>query len=607
MKLHIPEQLPTDKNDSFNHPRKVKKWLGELKQANMGEFTRQIYNGLMQMNRQAMPAKYRFESIEMLREPVRYIFTQLHKHFINRTLPLPEKSLKIIHLNQALLSEMAIGYKIMIFESANDINKIDSKSLVISCERAMHYMGELLLRSGQIYADIPKGYWWDMHRIYALALNNKLHQKSVKDAEIPQKAVTVEDYYKHIMMFSLARPHALRQSDADRVFKAMPEWIKHVNISAKPLPAKLNRYYCSRLDSDLPPNCFSEEDLKDVKQICTIETLGLVAHLRKMISDNDSFYGSVAIGDQVSQETLRTLVTSWSMCAKRRFSRANRNGDIRVAIGLTPIHEKLTTDAAPPKPAMKRPGKMFSLESISDNVRAKGDVFNKEDPAFFITHPNLKATKDTSGGNWDMVAKGRALTDSYARELQSDDLDSLNTEAPDLHWVISNVSAGGYCLHWNSNSTSRAQVGEIIAIREREPDMTYQWRVGVIRWMQYTQEHGLEIGVQVLSPKVIACTVQRAERKNEAPFKCLMLPGIKPIQQPSTLLLPAHAFRKDNQLKMHVYDRDIEIKLGTIREHTGSFTQFQFSQLNENDKGNDGGNNKKSSGSDDFDSIWSSL
>ena len=113
MKLHIPEQLPADKNDTFNHPRKVKKWLGELKQANMGDFTRQVYNGLMQMNRQAMPAKYRIESLELLRPAVRHIFVQLHKHFVNRTLPLPDKSLKIIHLNQALLSEMTIGYKIM--------------------------------------------------------------------------------------------------------------------------------------------------------------------------------------------------------------------------------------------------------------------------------------------------------------------------------------------------------------------------------------------------------------------------------------------------------------------------------------------------------------
>ncbi|MDH5571388.1 MAG: hypothetical protein OEY89_06455, partial [Gammaproteobacteria bacterium] len=223
---------------------------------------------------------------------------------------------------------------------------------------------------------------------------------------------------------------------------------------------------------------------------------------------------------------------------------------------------------------------------------------------------NMKAHKDSSAGAWDMVAKGRTLTESYARELQEqdDDIGELNKEAPDLHWVISNVSAGGYCLQWNANTASKAQVGELIGIREREPDHSYQWRAGVLRWMQYANETGLEIGVQVLSPKVIACTVRRTERANETPFNCLMLPGIKPIQQPSTLLLPAHAFKKGDKLSIHVYDRDMEIQLGTIREHTGSFTQFQFSQINEKTEPEKESNGSTpSSDPNDFDSIWSSL
>ena len=89
-----------------------------------------------------------------------------------------------------------------------------------------------------------------------------------------------------------------------------------------------------------------------------------------------------------------------------------------------------------------------------------------------------------------------------------------------------------------------------------------------------------------------------------------MLPGIKPIQQPSTLLLPAHAFRKGGMLNIHVYERDMEIKLGTIREHTGSFTQFQFSQSNkdkDHSNNDDEGKNDSSSNPEDFNSIWSSL
>ena len=610
MKLYIPEQTPPGKDDFPNHPRKVKKWLDGLKKANMGDYTREIYNGILHLNRQAMSARYRIENMELMRDAARYIFSQLHKHFINRTLPLPEKSMKIVSLNQALLSEMANGYKIIVFEASNDLGKVDGKTLLIAAERALHYLSELALRCSQVYSEYPKGTWWDIHHIYSYAEMKKLHQKSIKDPEALTRTVSIENLYKQILLFSLSRPNALRQSDAERVYRAMPEWASHTHLTTRPANDKNNRYYCAMLDSDSPPNCISEDDLKKISNFRCIETGKLVTHLRKQIIDDDSIESAVTIGDQVSQETLRSLVASWNLCAKRRFSRAERHDDIKVAIGLTPIFEAIQSDATPPKSkAKKRPASMFSLEAIPDSSRAEKEIFDRKQNTFFITEPNMKSEPEKSATAWDMVAKGRTLTESYAQELAARDAEfgELNKEAPDLHWRISNVSAGGYCLHWASTSTSRAQVGELIGIRELEPDHTYHWRIGVIRWMQYSNEHGLEIGVQVLSPKVIPCQVQRKERKNEPPFNCLMLPGIKPIQQPSTLLLPAYAFRRGNKLNIQVYERDMEIKLGTIREHTGSFTQFQFAQMDGDDINEKEKNDKDSKNPDNFDSIWSSL
>ncbi|MCW8855658.1 MAG: hypothetical protein OQK76_10535 [Gammaproteobacteria bacterium] len=616
MKLHIPEQIPPTEDDFPNHPRKVKKWLAELKQANMGDFAREIYNGLLQLNRQAMPAKYRFENMEQLRPAARYIFNQLQKHFVNRTLPLPEKSMKIINLNQALLNEMTVGYKIIIFESANDLGKVDSKHLLLSCERSLHYFSELLLRFSQVYSEYPKGTWWDIHRIYGYAEQKDFHTKKISDTELNSKNITIENYYKQILLFSLARPNALRQSDAERVYKTLPEWVDFSTLSRKLKANNMNRYFCSKLDSDQPPTCISENETGDSKLLRNIELDKLVNQLRKQINNSESFGTQISIGDKVSQETLRTLVSSWSLCAARRFSRGHRESNIKASIGLNSIFTELTKSPEPvetkSKPA-KKPGAMFSLESIPENMRTKSEVFDNQDPSFFITHPNLKAEKESSASAWDMVAKGRTLTESYVNELQAqdDEFSTLDKDAPDLHWQISNVSAGGYCLCWNSKTTSRAQVGELIGIREKEPDHTYQWRVGVIRWMQFTQKNGLEIGIQVLAPKLIPCKINRSHRKKEDPFDGLMLPGIKPIQQPSTILVPAHAFKKDDVLNIKIHDRDMEIKLGMIREHTGSFTQFQFSQISNTPEPDDNGGNenkKESSGKpDDFNSIWSSL
>lgn len=622
MKLHIPNQTAPVKGAFPNHPRKVRKWLAQLPRASMGDMTRQIYNSLVDLNRQDMPPKYRIENMELLREPVLLILDHLHKQFINRSLPLPEKSLKIINLNQALLREISHGYKIMLFEVANGIAKLDEKNLMLAAHRAITTTADLILRASQIYADVPRGSWWDMHHIYQFICQKELQSKNVKLLEKEKIKSSIEQAYKKLILFSLSRPHALRHSETERVFKQLDEWNLQVSLTAVPDPAEQARCFGVKIKSDNPPGCYNSEDYQADPQFIAIDTTRLVNTVRELSSDKSKGYDTVSTNDGLTQETLRTLANSWSICAKRRFSRSEKHGDIAASIGLHSIYTSIYDELNPAEiePPSEAP---FTLESIESDIDY--DRADNYDPSL-ITHPNFNKSMHNLPDAWDMVASGNVLTDTFIGELKAREQQSyaLNKQDEDLYWEVVNISAGGYCLHWNSDTTSKAQVGELIGIREKEPDHTYQWRAGIIRWMQYTQGHGLDIGVQVLSPKVITATIQREGKEHEDPFECLMLPGIKPIKQPTTLLLPAHAFKIGSNLKINVYERSISIRLTTVAEHTGSFTQFQFSQVEENQRpkrtpvmksqtaepASASGIGKPVADKDDnedFDSIWSSL
>ena len=148
--------------------------------------------------------------------------------------------------------------------------------------------------------------------------------------------------------------------------------------------------------------------------------------------------------------------------------------------------------------------------------------------------------------------------------------------------------------------------------------------------MQFIRESGLEIGVQVLSPRAMSATVQRSNRPKEEPFECLMLPAIKPLDLPTSVLLPAHAFRPGDRLKIRILEQEenqpkghrhrhrqgqnqdqgeeMEIHLDSVKEHTGSFTQFQFTPMEIVEKMEKEEKNKSSArNKDNFDEIWSSL
>jgi cyclic-di-GMP-binding protein len=610
MKFNIPEQTAPAADATPSHPRKLKKVLSALPNSNMGELTKQTFMILRELNRQTMPNKQRLEDLEMIRVLARNIFNNLKKYFINRTLPLPDKSQKIVNLNQSILQELVYGYEIIIFEAANNIDtKIDDKTLSIAACRAMNYLSEMLLRSSEVYSPCPRNLWYDAHQLYVFAESRSLTDIVVIDDEKNPEKLTIENSYKQILLFSLARPIALRQRDSERVYKELFEWSKYSEIQREASENQIDHVFRVRVHEDSAPNYLTKADLAEDITIRTLDASKLVSHVKGLIEEQRAKKQGLTVGDDISIETLNTLVYSWGVSAKRRFSRAHRQGHINVSIGLTRTAKAI-------RDSLRRDDETLNIKSgfLRTSASTKQDpdftlqrISLPDDDSGYMTHTELGADVNNS---WDMVAKGRALTDTYDKEQKfaNEDKVKLRQQNADSHWDVVNISAGGYCLRWNSDDTSKAQIGELIALQEFDTKDNFEWRVGVIRWMQFTHEHGLEIGVQVISPKVVAATAQRVNRPNELPFDCLLLPGIKALKQASSIILPSHAFKTNDKLTVKVLDNKINITLGETKEHTGSFTQFTYKstevdqRIKKQVKKEEATKNK-----DDFDELWSSL
>lgn len=621
MKLLIPEQNTPVDSAVPSQPRKLKKLLARLPNANMGELTRQIYQILRDINRQTIPVKARLENMEMLREPVREIFNNLKKYFINRTLPLPEKSKKIINLNQSLLQEIAYGYKIILSDTTNRTNititaRARAKIQATACCRAIHYLAELVLRSSEIYAPPPGGLWRDLHQIYLFAETGGLLNIAVSDNEMEQKTVTIESCYKQILLFALARPIALSQSDCERVFDKLADWEKYGVIECEPdqndvETSQIDKIFCIHSEKDAPPDYLNKDDLQkeDIKRY--LNTTQLVAHTQKLIDLSTSNQEKPTIGNEISIASLQVLLTNWGTNPKRRFTRSKSEGNIDIAIGLSTIVKILNALNKKAKGVDTRSGIIRTEQTVKNDLDFTLETIHDDSTASTLSgHMARTEVENTANNSWDMVARGTVLTDVYEQEQKKNHKKSLDKYKNNLesHWEIVNISAGGYCLRWNSDDTSRAQIGEIIALHEYVGDNKYEWRTGIIRWIQFTHKNGLEIGIQVISTRLITASAQRANRPNENPFECLILPGIKALKQQATIILPAHAFKTNDKLTVAAVDKKLAITLGMAEENTGSFTQFHYTNTDEVTRIKKQAKKQQSSQTkDDFDEIWSSL
>ena len=610
MKLRLPEQIAPAADATPNNPRKLKKVLSELPNSNMGELTRQTFIILRDLNRQTMPNKHRLENLEMIRVLTRDIFNNLKKYFINRTLPLPEKSQKIVNLNQSILQELIHGYEIIAYEASNKIDSsVDDKTLSIAICRSLNYLSEMLLRSSEVYESCPKSLWFDAHQLFEFAESRKITSKVVADKNSEHKKTTIENSYKQLLLFILARPTALRQRDSERVFIKLYEWSQLADIGHHMNEDQFDRAFIVRINEDKQPYYLSKCDLKDTSPFRILDPTRLVTHIKEKVDQMSQEKQKLAVGDAIPLETLQALANSWGECAKRRFSRAERHGHINVAIGLSnsvkaisdSFKKETRVDASTGfirSAAEKRQDPDFTLESMPEN----------NDLSSYMTHTELN---DNDNNSWDMVAKGRALTDAYDKQqkLLNDEEQLKEHQArADSHWQVVNISAGGYCLRWNSDDTSKAQIGELISLQEFDANNNFEWRIGVIRWMQFTQENGLEVGVQVISPKVTTANARRVNRPKEAPFDCLILPEIKALQQSPSTILPSHAFKPGDKLMVQIMENKLGITLVETREHTGSFTQFTYNNTEVDQRIKKQVKKEEASKKkDDFDELWSSL
>ena len=625
MQLNIPAQSKPAQTSSPDDPQQLANVLSTLSNTNMGEITKQTFHLLHDHNRQTMPMQDRLDNLEQLRVPAREIFISLKKHFINRTLPLPEKSQKIINLNQSILQELIYGYEIIASEAANNTaDKVNEKTLAIAICRAINYLSEMLLRCNEVYQPCPKNLWRDAHQLYTFAESQKLTDISITVAERDIDKTTIADSYKQILLFALARPITLRQSDSSRIYKELFTWSKFATIRSEVSVDMLDHAFCMKTNEDKAPHYLCEESIASEFDIRVLDTRELVSHISSLANQQANERPKLTVGDTIPLDILTTLIHSWGESPKRRFSRAERQGHIRVAIGLAKICQamKEQQETQPSNDANARFG-FVQLEKIppAPPIDGRHDFFqssenpNKDaDLSLQSIDKGEELTTSTIVGaseenEWDMVAKGRVRTEGYEKNSQLlNETEDAKKNSSEHHWEVVNISPGGYCLRWNSDSTSTAQIGELIALQELNSHNHARWHIGAIRWMQFTQTDGLEVGVQILSPQVIAATAQRINRLDEIPFDCLMLPGIEVLNQTSSAILPSHAFKTNTKLIVRVAEHKLNITLNDIKEHTGSFTQFAYNntnldqQINKQAKNEDTYNHK-----DDFDELWSSL
>jgi len=546
--LALPPQSPAPPDSFLLDVGQTETWFASLPMANVGETARQIFGALVKFNRLEIPVQTRTKIVELFKAPIDYLASNLERHYLDMSFPLPDKTRRIATISRDLYNELAISYKIIITEIlTSSATRIDQRLLVISLHHALQNLSKMAFRNAIVYAPWPERLWKEASDIYVYASLNNIHLTPLhKETGFFRKKTTdsstIDFQFRQLFLFAASSPTRLRQYQILQLIERLPEWSQQITQVSNHDRSVVNGRHNIDLKEDSPPIHNALKPPTSSKRYITFDLNLLADKLRKLF-ETSAWEGTTELqstGTVLGRQLLKLLIYAWTQGLDMRSDRTEINFDLKISVGLDSIH-RLASDETPakaPAPAAK--------------VK----------PAF---------------------------VDDYrqpviASEPGETDLSDASSEGV-FHVETCNESTDGYCLKWIGPNLPKVKTGEILGIRSSSDPK--QFGLGLIRWIQQNDTDSVFLGMQILSKSCTTGKISISSSKADASQpanNCLILPNPESNNRSATLftLLTNLKIGHDVMLSMGLHSKTIRID--RMLESTGAVAQYQFSFVDQEEE-----------------------
>ena len=338
-----------------------------------------------------------------------------------------------------------------------------------------------------------------------------------------------------------------------------------------------------------------------------LDTEPLVGHLEQL-KQLDKSEGRKGITfdkeTTIPSNMIDHLITSLGTMSLRNFSRNRAGSKLWVGVGLSNAHyhlageqefeQLLFGESYIPSPADRIKTNVFMQE------QKRRDKWGEANPEQDYVREPAEQTKDPEEVAIEVDAATQAV-------LENQDLlaDEPVNRFPVYPAQAINSSPGGYCLEWEGELPKGIRSGDLACVRE---DGSRDWVIAVIRWISKIKDAEALIGVELLSPRAMpyGARVQQKVGDEAEPMRVLLLPEIKLVGQPHTLITPRSGFKEKQKITLLREGEKFLVQLQRLVAATSTYNQFDFryiKQLEETDQPKTSGSLSESS----FNSMWDKI
>jgi len=578
-KLRIPVQKK-EKSWFDTRPKQVAAWVDSLPLGDTEKTTKELFSALSHINRVIIPPAARLKTMHALHDTFVHCIEALKNNFVGQSFPLSARALKYVDRSIAMYAEWAVGYKVAVSDLLERGRFYEKKTTIDAIYHAIDTLDRILLTHYQIYAPEPALIWNEIHTLYHIAEDRGLSKLTINTSRQDSKIKpTVESKYKETMLLSLSNPYHLGKNEIELVYRSLTEWAHSTRLLNPAEVRSGTAHFVTCLNQDKAPVQLSLIKTLENNVCRFIDTTDLIQHLRYLVSQPAAETYLTSSSPSVTNreyQMYKQLLSAWDTREKRSFSRSASHGGIDISIGLNSTHfliEEASTPLPTPELVEKKPA---DDGPVVDDTR---NPLNVNHTTFSIEPVAGEATGEFY---WKQGAnpKIQNLTNVGERKENS----QLPQPKYNYHkWKTLNVGAGGFCLLWDHDKSSNAQIGEIVGIREMGNGKSNVWRIGVVRWMQYIRQQGLKLGIQILSPdaNTISSKLMKGRASMKKEYSCLSLPEMQSMHQPASIITPSLHYKVGDALILNDHGKMMNVQLTRLVENTGNYSRFQYISLNQ--------------------------
>lgn len=601
IKLRVPRQDLAECTIFRATADDAQAWAKNLPVANTRLVVQNLRSALAELNRVDMAPDVRFDILEALRPSLHVALSTMSRRFLNQPLVMPEEPRQMAELADALYSLATTGYTIVAvhtLQQRDNIYQVNPARLVCeSIYRALGFAGKKILQTFQLYQAIPAYLWLEIHQLYAFADQQQLAELPVDD-EL-QGDGTITTAYLQALLLGCCKPNQLRQSDLAAVYRGLHEWAGYVKIQKYD---NSNGLFRVDLASDQPAAYASLYPPSDNSQWRMINTEALVSHLESLkLTEGKKPRNTPIVFDKdtiLQSNMLDHLKNSLGSMSTRNFKRIISGEMLGLSIGLSSIHYHI---------AGRR-----TFEQVIHGTNYVPPAEERTVVNRFLEHRDTRDSWEQANPHEEHASDethehhGQALDDPALAVLMSEESQKQPAEEryPIYPVYMTDASPGGYCLEWSAKLPARVRAGDIVGVREGGRS---EWIIAVIRWVSQLKEAKSLIGVELLSPSAMpyGARVQKVTGEEASLRHVLLLPEIKLVGQPHTLITPRAGFRERQKVILVREGEEFLVQLQRQISTTENFTQFDFRYIKQVEQIIT--ENKPSELPSAFDSLWDNI